>query len=100
MKLRFRADAKDVIIFLIFSFAWLLVVSLAVANVSAFLNGESFTLNLFLGFSASNIAATIIFFFAGIIAAFAGVKSVFFEKEDASGIGFSIGQKKEKNYAR
>ena len=100
MKLRFRADAKDVIIFLIFAIVWLFVVSLAVTNVSAFLNGNSFTLNLFLGFSSENIAATIIFFFAGIIAAFAGVKSVFFEKEDAAGIGLSIGQKKEKNYAR
>jgi len=100
MKLRFRADTKDVIIFLIFAIVWLFVVSLAVTNVSAFLNGESFTINLFLGFSPNNLAATVIFFFAGIIAAFAGVKSVFFEKEDSSGIGFSIGQKKEKNYAR
>ena len=41
-----------------------------------------------------------VFFFAGIIAAFAGVKSVFIEKEDSSGIGFSVGQKKEKNYSR
>ncbi|MBQ2946910.1 MAG: type IV secretory system conjugative DNA transfer family protein [Bacilli bacterium] len=100
MRMKFRAEAKDVIIFIIFAVLWLFVVAFAVANVTAFLNGETFTLNLFLGFNPSNIAATIIFFFAGIIAAFAGVKSVFFEKEDASGIGFSIGQKKEKNYAR
>ena len=101
MKMRFRADAKDVIIFVIFAVVWLLVVSLAVANVSAFLNGESFTINIFLGFTSGNIAATIVFFLAGIIAAFAGVKSVFLEKEeDVTGIGFSIGQKREKNYAR
>ena len=100
MKLRFRADAKDIVIFLIFAVAWLFVVSLAVANVSAFLNGETFTINFLLGFTGSNIAATLIFFLAGIIAAFAGVKSVFFEKEDATGIGLSIGKKKEKNYAR
>jgi len=100
MKLRFRADAKDVIIFLIFSFVWLLVVALSVANVYSFLHEEPFTINLFIGFYPSNIAATLVFFLAGIIAAFASVKSVFFEKEDSSGIGFSIRQKKEKNYTR
>ena len=100
MRLRFRADAKDVLIFVIFAIVWLFVVALAVANVSAFLNGESFTINLFLGFIGGNLAATLVFFFAGLIAAFAGVKSVFIEKEDSSGIGFSVGQKKEKNYSR
>lgn len=100
MKLRFRAEAKDIIIFLIFAIVWLLIIALAVANVSAFLNGESFTINLFLGFVGNNLAATLIFFLAGNIAAFAGVKSVFFEKEDDYGIGLSIGQKKEKNYSR
>lgn len=101
MKMRFSAETKDVVIFIIFSLVWLFVVSLAVANVSEFLNGESLTINLFLAFSGKNIAATIIFFLAGIIAAFAGVKSVFIEKDDDNtGIGFSVGQKKEKNYAR
>ena len=100
MKMRFRADAKDVIIFCIFAVIWLIVVAFAVANVSQFIDGEPFTANIFLGFASNNIAATIVFFLAGIIAAFAGVKSVFLEKEDSSGIGFSIGQKKEKNYSR
>jgi type IV secretion system protein VirD4 len=101
MKMRFRADAKDVIIFCIFSFVWLLVVALAVANVSQFLDQEPLTMNLFLGFSSKNVAITMVFFLAGIIAAFAGVKSVFLEKEDdQTGIGLSIGQKKEKNYSR
>ena len=98
MKLRFRAEAKDVLIFCIFAVIWLFIVAFAVANVSAFLNSESFTINLFLGFTGGNIAFTLMLFLAGLIAAFAGVKSVFFEKE--SGIGISIGQKKEKNYAR
>ncbi len=101
MRLRFRADAKDVLIFCIFAVAWLFVVSLAVANVSLFLDGESFTLNFLIGFSSHNIATTLILFFAGIIAAFAGVKSVFIEKEDdTTGIGLAIGKKKEKNYSR
>ena len=101
MKLRFRAESKDVLIFCIFSIAWLFVVALAVANVSQFLNDETFTINLFLAFLPKNLAATLIFFLAGIIAAFAGVKSVFFEREtDEKGIGFSLSQKKEKNYSR
>jgi len=100
MRMRFRAEAKDVIIFLIFAVLWLIVIAFAVANVSAFLNEESFTLNFLLGFSAENIAATLVLFLVGIVAVFAGVKSFFLEKDDEIGVGFSIGQKKEKNYAR
>ena len=101
MRMRFRAEAKDVIIFCIFAFVWLLVVALVVANVSQFIDEEPFTINLFLGFSVKNIAATIVLFLAGLIAAFAGVKSIFLEKEDEqTGIGLSIGKKKEKNYSR
>ena len=101
MRMRFRAEAKDVIIFSIFAFMWLLVVALAVANVSQFLSEEPFTANIFIGFYPKNLAATIVFFLLGLIAAFAGVKSFFFEKEDdQTGFGLSIGQKREKNYAR
>ncbi len=101
MKLRFKAEAKDVLIFCIFAVVWLIVVAFAVSNVSQFIKGESFTFNLFLAFFPQNIAATIVFFLAGLVAVFAGVKSIFLEKEeDATGIGISIGQKKEKNYSR
>lgn len=101
MRMRFRAEVKDVVIFSIFAFVWLIVVALVVANVSAFLHEEPFTINLFLGFLPRNLAATLVFFFIGIIAVFAGVKSFFLEKEDdQTGIGISIGQKKEKNYSR
>ena len=101
MRLRFRAEVKDVVIFSIFAIVWLLIVSLAVANVSAFLNGETFTMNFLLGFYPENLAATMVFFLIGLVAAFAGVKSFFLEKEDDQfGVGISIGQKREKNYAR
>lgn len=101
MKFRYRADAKDAVIFCIFSVCWLFVVALAVANVYQFLNGEPFTLNFLLGFKLKNIAVTLIFFVVGIVAAFAGVKSIFLEKEDeATGFGITIGSKKEKNYSR
>lgn len=101
MRMRFKAETKDVVIFGIFSFVWLFVVAFAVANVSQFLNEEPFTINVFIGFQLKNLPSTIVFFFVGIIAAFAGVKSIFLEKEDdLTGIGISIGQKREKNYAR
>ena len=101
MKMRYRADTKDVIIFGIFALVWLLIVSFAVSNVYEFLNGRSFTINIFIAFSLQNIAITLILFVIGIVAVFAGVKSVFLEKEDdITGIGISIGSKKEKNYAR
>ena len=101
MRMRFRADAKDIIIFCIFAFVWLLVVALVVANIYSFIEEEPFTINLFLGFMPKNLAATLILFFIGLIVAFTGVKSIFLEKEDdQTGIGISIGQKKEKNYSR
>ena len=101
MNLRFKAEVKDVVIFGIFSFCWFLVSMFIVANISQFLNGEALTINIFLAFMPHNIVATLFVFFAGIIAAFVGVKSFFFEREDdRSGIGISIGTKKEKNYAR
>ena len=101
MRMRFRAETKDVVIFGIFAVVWLFVVSLAVTNVSAFINQESFTLNILKGFSAENIALTLILFVIGIVAVFAGVKSFFLEKDDSEfGVGLAIGQKKEKNYAR
>lgn len=101
MKLKFRADAKDVTIFCIFSLVWLFIIALAVANVSEFIKGEAFTINFFIAFMPQNIAFTILLFLAGIIAAFAGVKSVFFEREeDEKGIGLTLSQKKEKNYSR
>ena len=100
MKLKFRADAKDVTVFCIFAFVWLIVIAFAVANVSQFLNGESFTINFLIAFELRNLAITLILFIAGIVAAFAGVKSIFFEREDEKGIGFSVSEKKEKNYSR
>ena len=101
MNLRFKAETKDVVIFGIFAFCWFLVSMFIVANISQFLDGEILTMNIFLALIPKNITATILVFFAGIIAAFVGVKSFFFEREDdKSGIGITLGKKKEKNYAR
>ena len=101
MRLRFRAEVKDVVIFGIFALVWLIVSSLGVVVVSAFINSEEIVLNPLLAFSPQNIAPTMVFFFLGLVAVFVGVKSFFLEKEDDQfGVGISIGQKREKNYAR
>ena len=101
MKLKYRIEARDAMIFAIFSFCWLIVVSLLVANVYNFIHEEPFTFNILIAFRLSNILVTLLFFIAGIVAIFLGVKSFIFEKEDDSkGVGISIGAKKEKNYSR
>ena len=99
MKLKFRADPKDWLVFGIFAFVWLVVVSLAVANVYAFINDENFTINFFLAFTSVNkFLITLLLFGVGIGVAFASVKSYFFERE--SGIGISAAPKKENGYSR
>ena len=99
MKLKFRADPKDWMIFGIFAFIWLIVVSLAVVNVYAFMNNENFTINFFLAYTSANkFGVTLLFFFIGLAVAFTSVKSFFFERE--KGIGISASPKKENGYSR
>ena len=99
MKLKFRADPKDWLIFGIFALIWFIVVSLAVANVYTFMNNQGFTFNIFLIFvSFTNFLVTLLLFFVGIGVALASVKSYFFERE--SGIGISASPKKENGYSR
>ncbi len=99
MKLKFRADPKDWLIFGIFALIWFIVVSLAVANVYTFMNNQGFTFNIFLIFvSFTNFMVTLLLFFVGIGVAFASVKSYFFERE--SGIGITAAPKKENGYSR
>ena len=67
MRMRYRAETKDVIIFTMFAIIWLFVVALAVTNVYEFLNGNSFTINILIAFSKTNIAVTLIFFVIGLV---------------------------------
>ena len=94
MKLKFRADSKDWLIFGIFAFIWLLIVSLVVVNVDAFMNEENLSLNFFLAFTSfTKVGVTLLLFFAGLVVAFTSVKSFFFERE--KGIGISTGPRKK-----
>ena len=97
MKLKFRADAQDVLIFLIFAIFLLFVVALGVINISNLANGEDFSINPFLAFSPKYFTTTMVFFIIALGALFISVSSYFFDREE--GVGFSIG-KKDKGYSR
>lgn len=99
MKLKFKAEAKDVAIFILFLVVLLYVISLAVVNAISFLNEGRFSgLNPLPAFTKEYIAPTMVFYLIAVIAAFASVQSYFFERE--KGIGVSIGGKTEKGYSR
>ena len=97
MKLKFRADAQDVLIFLIFAIFLLFVVALGVINISNLANGEDFSINPFLAFTPKYFTTTMVFFIIALGALFISVSSYFFDREE--GVGFSIG-KKDKGYSR
>ena len=99
MKLKLRADPKDLAIFGVISLIWLIVVSLLVVNINAFMAGTDFTFNFFLVFTSFPMfGVTFLLFAVGIVVAFTSVKSSFFDRE--SGIGLSINPKKEVGYSR
>ena len=98
MKLKLRADAKDLIIFGIFSLILLYVIALTISNVGTFLREQEFCgLNPFPAFQY-NFLLTIMIWIVIMAVLFLSVQTNFFERE--SGIGFEVGAKKEKNYSR
>ena len=99
MKLKFKAEKKDVTIFVVFMIALLYLIALAVVNVMAFLNEEiSFTLLPLRAFTLEFLPATIFFFLAAVIASFLSVSDHFFTRE--KGIGFEIGKSESDGYSR
>ena len=97
MKLKFRADAQDILIFVIFAIFLLFVISLGVVNIARLSDGETLVINPFLGFSSEYFATTIAFYIVALVGLFASVSSYFFDREE--GFGFSAG-KKDKGYSR
>jgi Type IV secretory pathway, VirD4 components len=98
MKMKFRADPKDIGIFLAFSLILLLLICLAVANIGMFISEGEFTGLNFIPALTKYLPLTIMLFIIAIIAMFMSVQSWFIEREE--GMGFQIGEKKEKNYSR
>ncbi|MDD3340780.1 MAG: type IV secretory system conjugative DNA transfer family protein [Bacilli bacterium] len=99
MKLKFRADSKDWIIFGVFAIFVLYFSALVVLNLSSFASTGNFHgLNPFPAFSEEYFAPTMVVFIGILIALISSVSSHFFERE--KGVGFSSAAKKEKGYAR
>lgn len=105
MKLKFRAEKKDVIAFLWGCLLLLIVVALIVVNAYHVTTGDlyvedttrTFTINFIKGFFPPYLPYTIIFWIVAIIVLLASVSSYFFERE--KGFGFKEG-KNEKGFGR
>ena len=99
MKLKFRADAKDILIFVIFSIFLLYFVAIAVINLGSFAQeGVLAGLNPLPAFGPDYLVATIIGYACALIAIIMSVSSLFFERD--KGFGVSTDPKKEKGYSR
>lgn len=99
MKLKFKADAQDVLIFVLFAIFLLYVVCLGVLNFPELaINGRFYGLNPLPALAPSRIVTTLVFYVLFLAGIFASVSSYFFERE--SGVGFSIGEKSGKGYSR
>ena len=97
--MKFKAEPKDVLIFVIFAIFLLLACSVVVVNVNYLANyGEFYGLNPFKGFTSGFITATFVLFFLALLGIFTAVSSYFFDRE--SGFGFSFGAKKNDGYSR
>ena len=99
MKLKFRAEPKDIAIFLIFSLVLLYLVCIIILNLSTFAQtGTLHGFNPLPAFEAKYLVATLVLYVIIIVVIVTSVSSHFYEVE--KGIGFTTGPKKEKNYSR
>ena len=95
MKLKFRADKKDIVIFLIFCVVLLYFVAIAVVNINSFATmGILKGINPFPAFSKDFIFITLAFYIISLVALLLGCSSYFFEREEGFGI---TTEKKSKN---
>ncbi len=98
MKLKFRADKDDIIIFVVFAIFLLYIVAIGIVNLHSFATEGYFSgLNPFPAFSPRFLWITLTIYFAALIGMFVSVKSYFFEME--KGIGITT-EKKDKGYSR
>ncbi len=99
MKLKFRAEPKDFLIFAIFCVVLLYFVAIAVLNLHSFASDSTFHgLNPLPAFTPEFLLATLVGFFGVLAMILLSVSSYFFDRE--KGIGISTSSKKEKGYSR
>ncbi len=99
MKFKFRAEPKDVIVFLIFLVVLFYLVAIAVLNISSFANENMYHgFNPFPAFTEEFLIPTIVFFLLSLIIILSSVSSYFFERD--KGFGIDLKGKEEKGYSR
>lgn len=97
--MKFKIEAKDLIIFVCFCILLLYICSIGVLNLSSLsIEGEFYGFLPFKAFTSQYIGATLVLFILSLIGIFISVKSYIFDRE--SGFGFSIGSKKDSGYSR
>ena len=98
MKLKFRADKDDVIIFIVFAIFLLYIVAIGIVNLHSFATEGYFSgLNPFPAFTPKFLWMTLLIYFLALVGMLVSVKSYFFEME--KGFGFTS-EKKDKGYSR
>ena len=96
--MKFRADSKDVAIFLGFCVLLLYLCSIAVLNVHSLANyGTVYGIIPFEAFSPDYIVSTLVLFILVLFGIFFSVSSYFFDRD--KGFGFTT-KKKDKGYSR
>ena len=99
MKLKFRAEKKDFIIFGIFCLVLLYLVAIGLLNVVSFLSDYTFWgLNPLPAFGPDYIVATFVLFFFALAGIFLSVQSYFFERD--KGFGITTQKKDKGGYSR
>ena len=99
MKLKFKAEGKDILIFAAFCIVSLYIVAIGVLNFSSFVRFNKFAgFNPFPAFGKDYIAATIVFWIFVMAFIITSVQSLFFERE--KGIGVAVGSKSDDGYSR
>ncbi len=102
MKLKFRAEKKDWIMFGIYAVVLLYFVAIAVLNISQFAAGDIdkplHGFNPFPAFGPRYIGITLILYVVALVASVLSVSDRFFDRE--KGLGFSTESKKEKGYSK
>ena len=98
MKLKFRADKDDVMIFIVFAVFLLYIVAIGIVNLHSFATEGYFSgLNPLPAFTPKFLWMTLLIYFLALVGMLISVKSYFFEME--KGIGFTS-EKKDKGYSR
>ena len=98
MKFKFRADAEDLLIFIMFAVFLLYIVAIGVVNVHIFATeGHLYGLNPIPAFGPQYLMSTLFLYFVFLLGLFASVNSMFFEREKGFGI---TTDKKDKGYSR